>query len=255
MKIRLGVGVECMHPTSSIVYDTDYQAVLTKATELGYTLPSSAQQLKQNQLVLDLKTNGAWANLDDFHMFRNDGSKEFATINWKDPNNLATTTSYPTFSSSYGFQGDTSSMFLNLNTLLQTKFTLNSGAYGVYIENLGNATSNNRVFIGANNMNNRIRYGTCTINGVAVGSIPSASSLKHWMINKNGTACTLYANGSSQATATGVGIVETGSFNIFRYADLGSFGGGQVSIAYKGSEMSSLASSFDTIIRNYIASL
>lgn len=235
-------------------FTAEYQAVIAKATALGYTLPSASQQAKQNQLIIDLKTNGAWSRLDDFHMFRNDGSREFSTINWIDPNNLASGT-FPTFSSAYGFQGDQSSMFLNLNTSGQTKFTLTSGAYGVYIQDLGSATSNNRVFIGANNANNRIRYGTCTINGVAVGTIGSAAAQKHWMINKNGTACTLYANGTSQATATGTGTAETGSFNIFRYADLASFGSGQVSIAYKGSEMSSLASSFDTIIRNYITSL
>jgi hypothetical protein len=254
--ISLGLGTVVGGNGSSFGgFTAEYQAILTKANALGYGLPSASQQAKQNQLIIDLKTNGAWTRLDDLHIFRNDGTKEFSTINWIDPNNLATTTSYPTFSSSYGFQGDSTSMFLNLNTTGQTKFTLNSGAYGIYIESLGAATFNNRVYIGANNTNNRIRYGTCTINGVAVGSIPSASTLKHWMINKNGTACTLYANGSSQATATGTGFAETGSFNIFRYADLASFGGGQVSIAYKGSEMSSLASSFDTIIRNYIASL
>lgn len=235
-------------------FSAEYQAIIAKATALGYTLPSASQQAKQNQLIIDLKTNGAWSRLDDFHMFRNDGSREFSTINWIDPNNLATGT-FPTFSSAYGFQGDGSNMFLNLNTSGQIKFTLNSGAYGVYIENLGGAIQTNRVFIGANNTNNRIRYNTATINGVAVGTIPNAAPQKHWMINKNGTACTLYANGTSQATATGTGTAETGSFNVFRYADLASFGLGQISIAYKGSEMSSLASSFDTIIRNYITSL
>jgi hypothetical protein len=235
-------------------FSAEYQAVLSRATTLGYTLPSASQQAKQNQLIIDLKTNGAWSRLDDFHMFRNDGSREFSTINWIDPNNLATGT-FPTFSSAYGFQGDGSSMFLNLNTSGHIKFTRDSGAYGVYIENLGSPTSNNRVFMGANNMNNRIRYGTCTINGVAVGTIASAATQKHWMINKNGTACNLYANGTSLASATGTGTAETGSFNVFRYADLASFGLGQLSIAYKGSEMSSLASSFDTIIRNYITTL
>lgn len=254
--ISIGLGTVISWNANNLGgFSTEYQAILNRATALGYTLPSVGQQAKQNQLIIDLKANGAWSRLDNFHMLRNDGSREFATINWIDPNNLATTTTFPTFSSAYGFQGDGTSMFLNLNTLAHTKFTLNSGAYGVYIENLGGATSNNRVFMGANNANNRIRYGTCTINGVAVGTIASAATQKHWMLNKNGTACNLYANGTSLASATGTGTAETGSFNVFRYADLASFGLGQVSVAYKGSEMSSLASSFDTIIRNYITSL
>jgi hypothetical protein len=253
--ISLGLGTIVGGNGSSFGgFSAEYQAVLARATTLGYTLPSGGQQAKQNQLILDLKTNGSWDRLDDFHLFRNDGSREFATINWKDPNNLATGT-FPTFSSGYGFQGDGSTMFLNLNTSGHTKFTRDSGCFGVYIQDLGNAVSNNRVFIGANNMNNRIRYGTCTINGVAVGTIASAATQKHWMINKNGTACNLYANGTSLASATGTGTAETGSFNVFRYSDLASFGFGQLSVAYKGSEMSALASSYNTIITNYITSL
>jgi len=253
--MRIGVGIGIGMGANPVSFDANYQDILANATSRRATLPSSLQQILQNQLIIDLKSAGIWDNLDDFHIFRNDGSREFGTINWKNPNNLATTTTYPTFSSGYGFQGNGSNMFLNLNTSGQTKFTLNSGAYGVYINDLGNATSNNRVFAGANNANNRIRYGTCTINAVAVGSIPSASPIKHWMINKNGTACTLFGNGSSQATATGTGTVETGSFNVFTYSDLGSFGFGQVSCFYKGSDLSGQAATLDLIIRNYIASL
>jgi len=234
-------------------FSAEYQAILTAGS--GFTRPSASQQILQNQLIIDLKAAGVWEKLDSFMMFRNDGSREFGTINWVNPNNLATTTTYPTFSSAYGFQGNNSNMFLNLNTTGQTKFTLNSASYGVYINDLGNPTTNNRVFIGANNSNNRIRYATCTINGIPVGSIPSASPIKHWMINKNGTACTLFGNGSSQATATGTGTAETLSFNVFKYADLESFGGGQISAVYKGSDLSGQAASLDLIIRNYIASL
>jgi hypothetical protein len=234
-------------------FTSEYQAILTAGS--GFTRPSASQQILQNQLIIDLKTAGIWDKLDSFMMFRNDGSREFATINWVNPNNLATTTTYPTFSSSYGFQGNNSNMFLDLNTTGQTKYTLNSASYGVYINDLGNPTTNNRVFIGANNSNNRIRYATCTINGIPVGAIPSASPIKHWMINKNGTACTLFGNGSSQATATGTGTAETLSFNVFKYADLASFGGGQISAVYKGSDLSGQAATLDLIIRNYIASL
>jgi hypothetical protein len=234
-------------------FSAEYQAILTAGS--GFTRPSASQQILQNQLIIDLKAAGVWDKLDSFMMFRNDGSREFGTINWVNPNNLATTTTYPTFSSAFGFQGNNSNMFLNLNTTGQTKYTLNSASYGVYINDLGNPTSNNRVFIGANNSNNRIRYATCTINGIPVGAIPSASPIKHWMINKNGTACTLFGNGSSQATATGTGTAETLSFNVFKYADLESFGGGQISAVYKGSDLSGQAATLDLIIRNYIASL
>jgi hypothetical protein len=59
--------------------------VLDRATVLGYTLPSVGQQVKQNQLVLDLKAAGVWAKLDVMYVFATDGSSDFATLNWKNP--------------------------------------------------------------------------------------------------------------------------------------------------------------------------
>jgi hypothetical protein len=134
--MRIGVGIGIGMGANPVSFDANYQDILANATSRRATLPSSLQQILQNQLIIDLKSAGIWDNLDDFHIFRNDGSREFGTINWKNPNNLATTTTYPTFSSGYGFQGNGSNMFLNLNTSGQTKFTLNSGAYGVYINDL-----------------------------------------------------------------------------------------------------------------------
>ena len=66
-------------------FDPAYQAVLDYATLQGYTLPSAAQQILQNQLVLDLKVSGTWDKLDVFYNFATDASLEFSFINWINP--------------------------------------------------------------------------------------------------------------------------------------------------------------------------
>jgi hypothetical protein len=260
--ISLGLGTVVAGNGSSFGgFTSEYQAILTAGS--GFTRPSASQQILQNQLIIDLKAAGVWSKLDSFMMFRNDGSREFATINWKDTTNLATVpsgNSFPTFSSAYGFQGDGSTMSLNLNTSGQTNFTRDSSSFGIYINDLGASIANSKSFVGATGndgtKNTFIRYAGGRINGIAVGTIPSASPLKHIMVNKLNTTSTLYANGISQATGSGTGVLDTNNFFLFRYADLPtSFGLGQVSCFYKGSDLSGQAASLDLIIRNYIASL
>ena len=47
---NLGLGLNIDNAiVSSRAFDADYQAVLTRASSLGYTLPSASVQTKQNQ--------------------------------------------------------------------------------------------------------------------------------------------------------------------------------------------------------------
>jgi hypothetical protein len=66
-------------------FDTDYQAVLNRATALGYSLPSAGQQTKQNTLVLALKSAGVWTKMDILYIFANDVTGNFWKLNWKAP--------------------------------------------------------------------------------------------------------------------------------------------------------------------------
>lgn len=90
--------------SGGVPYDSDYQAVLDRGTALGYTLPSAAQQILQNDLVVALKASGSWDLLDVFYVFANDSSLNFGRINWKDPDNfLCSITGLPSFTSNKGF--------------------------------------------------------------------------------------------------------------------------------------------------------
>lgn len=66
-------------------YESEYQAVLDEATTQGYTLPSTADQITQNQIVADLKSAGVWSSLDALFWFKGSGDADFKKINWVTP--------------------------------------------------------------------------------------------------------------------------------------------------------------------------
>jgi hypothetical protein len=88
--------------------------VLNYATSLGYTLPSSANQVKQNDLLVALKAGGVWEKLDTFALFANDGSSDFGLICWKRLA-LMTAVNSPTWTSNQGFTGNGTSSYIDTN--------------------------------------------------------------------------------------------------------------------------------------------
>jgi len=113
-------------------FDSSYQAILNYATAQGYTLPSSTQQSKSNQFVLDLKSNGLWSKLDSLSIFKTDGSSNFALVDW-----IRLTThglvNSPTFTSNVGFTGNGTSAYIDphWNITQATQATQNSIFHGV----------------------------------------------------------------------------------------------------------------------------
>ena len=68
-------------------YVPQYEAVLNKAVQLGYTLPSVYCQMAQNQLMKNLiSTNNFFGLMDFVYVFQNDAGLDFGKINWKNPN-------------------------------------------------------------------------------------------------------------------------------------------------------------------------
>jgi len=125
-------------------FDPDYQVILNRATDLGYTLPSTEQQYKHNQLMLLLKSSGVWNELDAIYVHANDGSKEFGTINWKNPSTGGLIMiSSPSWTSNQGFNSNGTSSRLG-ETLTLSKYKQNSASYGFYFHTGGNTTSVNQ---------------------------------------------------------------------------------------------------------------
>lgn len=149
MFVGIGVGVGRQRVSGGGGFDADYQAVLNYATSLGYTLPSAAQQVKQNQLMLDLKAGGIWTKLDTLRVYATDGSSSFALIDWKRLA-LCTAVNSPTFTTNQGFQGNGTSSYINvnLNTSNQlVKASLNNICIGFY--EYSTTTGNNGVISSA----------------------------------------------------------------------------------------------------------
>lgn len=139
-------------------FDEDYQAILDYATGQGYTLPSGAQQILQNQLVLDLKAAGIWSSLDLLYIFATDAGASFARINWISPGTFSAVdgSAGPTFTADAGFQGNESTQYLTTGWDPATNavnFTLNDASAFVYSNtNVGSAAT--RFLFGSRNAAN-----------------------------------------------------------------------------------------------------
>jgi hypothetical protein len=117
-------------------FTTEYQAVLERGVALGYTLPSLEQQVKQNDLIVNLKSAGIWNKTDVFYVFANDGGQEFATLNWMNPSaHQCTLVNSPSFTNNDGFLGDGATSFINTNfnpASSGVNYTLNDASIFTY---------------------------------------------------------------------------------------------------------------------------
>lgn len=95
-----------------IDFEPEYQDVLDYASLQGYTLPSSPINIRNNNRVKYLKSEGIWDELDLLYIFdQESGRDDFAKINYKSPSNYYLTAapdfSEPTFTPNSGFKGGT----------------------------------------------------------------------------------------------------------------------------------------------------
>lgn len=265
--MRIGVGIGIGMGANPVSFSAEYQAILTAGS--SYTQPSSAEQTLQNQLILDLKSAGIWAKLDAFYMFANnitDSTGAFARINWKNPSaNYGTAApNLPSIAAKGGFTGNGTNQGINLNLAANagTNFTSPNGSYGVLVGTIS-ATSNNRIMGASGNTNvyNRIRKGTCSISntGTATGTITIASGVSNsfFHLNVNSTEGRMYINGSAGTSSTTVTwVADTQNWHILRYGDdAASFGNSQIKLAFIGGNLAAEASTFNTLISNYITAV
>lgn len=170
-----------LNQSSGQSVDSDYQAVLDRATALGYTLPSAGQQVKQNQLVVDLKAAGVWSLLDVLYVFTTDGNNDFATLNWKTPASYKISRSGTvTFTTNQGYVSNGTNGYLNTGWIPSTNgvnYTLNSSSLITYMQShvteakydLGSAQN----FVGGAN---RISFEGDNGFGSALGSVNQTGS-------------------------------------------------------------------------------
>lgn len=71
--------------TTAPAYSPEYQNVLNHATANSITPPSTKYNIILNKIVSKLVADGVWGTTDVLYYFKHDGSREFATLNYKDP--------------------------------------------------------------------------------------------------------------------------------------------------------------------------
>lgn len=159
-------------------FDSDYQTLLTTATSLGYSLPSTYQQRLQNSFVKTLKNYGIWNKLDILYVYATDASSNFALLNWKNPSLYQGTIAATSviFEANQGFRATSAiangAIFSPFNPATNAvQFQMNNASQYVYVNSF---TSGTDIVSDANN-NNRIRNRGTTNDLIINGATNSAT--------------------------------------------------------------------------------
>lgn len=165
-------------------FDADYVAILNYATTQGYTLPSASQRIKQNKLLVDLKSAGIWSKLDTFAVFATDGNSDFALIDWKRLSQYTAVNS-PTFTTNEGFTGNGTSSYIDTNFTPSTNgvnYTLNNACRFVWVSGTstdtsidGNSFQNNNFMRKVNAIT--LRFNSTTSMNASVDNTPDGYKL------------------------------------------------------------------------------
>ena len=249
-------------------FDADYQAVLNRATALGYNLPSASQQIKQNTLLLDLKAGGIWNKLDVLYIFANNATNgfEFARLNWKNPNvNLATLINPLTFTANQGFTGNGSSSYINTNfnpAIGTNNYVLNNASRHIFVRNQSVAfTTLDGVSSGNQNASVGINTTLLRINQGATSILTSADFLGSNVLKSihrtSATNIELFvATTQTSRTLTSVSVASESQIILARGVSVtGSYGGSQVSLYSMGANLVAENTAYVNAFNTYINSL
>lgn len=169
-KKSLGLGSETRIYLPA--FDASYKAILDRAIFLGYPLPTTDQQKKQNTFLVTLKTIGVWDKLDVLYVFAQDGGSAFATINWKNPSaNQSTLINAPTFVSNGGFQGNGTSSYIDTNFNPATQgvnYTLNNASRYFFTHAISGSSALDGITSSNNNRMIRTSVTSQRINSLAL---------------------------------------------------------------------------------------
>ena len=247
--------------------DSDYQAVLNKATTEGFNLPSRTNRDRQNTLLTSLKSAGVWAKLDALYVLATDGDSDFATLNWKSPTTFqATKVSSPTFTTNVGFNGNGTSSYLELGidptNVAVTKYLKDDASFGVYSwDDIDTSTFNYpisqstriRIFQKSASTNNRINNASptsteaITTSGTGLIGLNRSSSTQYRGLSSDGTLGTLINGGS-------ITINQAGNFQLNKFSS--TFKSGRIGLAWVGGGFTSTEwADYVTAVNTYIAAL
>lgn len=261
MRLGIGVGIGKQRVSGGgVVFDTDYQAVLNYATSLGYTLPSAGQQVKQNQLVLDLKSGGIWSQLDTLRVYATDGSASFALIDWKRLA-LCTAVNSPTFTTNSGYSFNGTSSYIdsgfNPNTVLGlNNYKLLNASIGSWITVAGTTATSGMIGT-VTGAGVRLQNLTTVAHRMNSGSIGVSINLAGTGLKAgNKTGLNAWSIGSDLTLTSGTGGGDSAvNANISDGTGGGTFFNGRTAISYAGASLVSEHTSLYNAFNTYMTSL
>lgn len=243
---------------SILALDPDYQAYLDRGTTLGYSLPSASQQAIQNQLVLDLKSAGAWSLLDGFFIWAQDGDSDMATINLVNPSNYQLTkVNSITFTTNLGFKGNGSNMYLNTNFNPVTEvgnYSSNDACIGGWVYQAyssgdriaGHITSGNTRLLNRNLSAHRINSGSTSADLTGTGLIyANKVSSGNVTLVKNTTTTAVSTSDLSMPSEVLTFFLSQGSL----YGDMG------MSFGFYGASLTGVVTDFYNALNDYLNSI
>lgn len=220
--INSGGSEPATSSNSVYTFDADFNAVKSRATTLGYTLPNTAGQKHYNSLVLELKANSFWTALDVFYLFANNGSTGFGQLNWKSPNNhQCTLVNAPTWASNSGYTLNGTNQYIDTNfnpAVSGVAYTLNNAGRYAYLMRTsttnnqridGNSTAdNNAMIISSSNNLHSINSGTT----LPVSAIRTEQSFLHSIMRTSATVVTREIDLSFSVNANSSAITSLNQF-------------------------------------------
>jgi hypothetical protein len=258
MSIRIGIGLD-VWANRGVSFSAQYQAVLTEAIAQGYTLPSAAQQAKQNTLMSAFISSGVFAKVDVLLVFANDGSKEFGCINWKNPSgSKANLISSPTFTANQGFTGTgTSWIDTQYNPNGTLNYKVNDACRYVYVRT---AVFNNYIDGVTTNGANAITSLPSVFSKINQGGNNLASNLDFsgvgmMSIHRNNSSTTVTAFNNTTQTTAFANSTAFANQNQLVLRSFNNYGTQQVSFYAMGSNMVSENSALVSAFSTYLTSL
>ena len=227
-------------PTPSpLALTTEYQAILSRASSLGYGEPSYSEKQKQNQLIVDLKNAGLWSKLGNFYMFKLNTtggvSPAFTLIDWIDPTSalsrleiLAGSIIIPEFRNDEGWYIDNNHNYVVVgsNVIVGTNpitSTSTGNTEGMYLNSVSGGTAPVPYLWSSNNNQwNAARYANVTTqnifrsNGLTTSYDFTGLGFKSASIDGLITTDTtvIFNNAGTQTTRTKTGVDTTPAGNV-----------------------------------------
>jgi hypothetical protein len=256
------VGSANATSNSLTIYESEYKSILNYATTNGYTLPSDAVKLKQNQLLINLKAAGIWSKLDTFALFATDGNSQFALIDWKRLLQYENV-SGSAFTTKEGFTGNGSSAYIDTKFIPTTNginYTLNNASRYFYVFSGSttnsaldgtNTTINNSQF--SNSAAQRINSSNSLV-GVPINSFSFATGTPTKSIHRTSLTNVTLFNGIVSGTRTQTST-ELPSTNQYILRNAATYGASKISMYAMGASLVSENTAFVNAINTYMTGL